>query len=105
MSSFSCYSIFVWFANERKDRNFRGLNGTILPSRTKDIDDVDISTGSVGLGVTTGFIINTGLHQTKSFNHYSVQNDCFGWDAEPDEEYLRMPSRSWKHNQEMFQDN
>lgn len=32
--------------------NFRGLHGVqSYPSRTKDIDDVDFSTGSVGLGV------------------------------------------------------
>ena len=33
-------------------QNFRGYKGTqSYPSRTKDIDDVDFSTGSVGLGV------------------------------------------------------
>ena len=32
--------------------NFRGLKGVqSYPSRTKDVDDVDFSTGSVGLGV------------------------------------------------------
>ncbi|MEM9270873.1 MAG: 1-deoxy-D-xylulose-5-phosphate synthase N-terminal domain-containing protein, partial [Pseudomonadota bacterium] len=32
--------------------NFRGLGGVqSYPSRTKDVDDVDFSTGSVGLGV------------------------------------------------------
>jgi pyruvate dehydrogenase E1 component len=35
-----------------KLRNFRGLKGAqSYPSRTKDTDDVDFSTGSVGLGV------------------------------------------------------
>lgn len=35
--------------------NFRGFGGAqSYPSRTKDIDDVDFSTGSVGLGVRTG---------------------------------------------------
>lgn len=35
-----------------KLENFRGLKGAqSYPSRTKDIDDVDFSTGSVGLGV------------------------------------------------------
>ena len=39
-------------------KNFRGFGGAqSYPSRTKDIDDVDISTGSVGLGVAmTSFI-------------------------------------------------
>jgi pyruvate dehydrogenase E1 component len=38
-------------------RNFRGFGGAqSYPSRTKDKDDVDLSTGSVGLGVAaTGF--------------------------------------------------
>jgi len=35
-----------------KMQNFRGLGGVqSYPSRTKDVDDVDYSTGSVGLGV------------------------------------------------------
>lgn len=35
-----------------KMRNFRGFKGVqSYPSRTKDVDDVDFSTGSVGLGV------------------------------------------------------
>jgi len=35
-----------------KMKNFRGFGGVqSYPSRTKDIDDVDFSTGSVGLGV------------------------------------------------------
>lgn len=40
-----------------KLQNFRGFGGTqSYPSRTKDKDDVDFSTGSVGLGVAvTGF--------------------------------------------------
>ncbi len=35
-----------------KMQNFRGFGGVqSYPSRTKDVDDVDFSTGSVGLGV------------------------------------------------------
>ena len=40
--------------NQSKEnlQNFRGLGGAqSYPSRTKDVDDVDFSTGSVGLGV------------------------------------------------------
>ena len=38
--------------DEEKLRNFRGFHGAqSYPSRTKDVDDVDFSTGSVGLGV------------------------------------------------------
>ncbi|WP_170446153.1 1-deoxy-D-xylulose-5-phosphate synthase N-terminal domain-containing protein [Ruegeria arenilitoris] len=37
-----------------KMENFRGFGGVqSYPSRTKDVDDVDFSTGSVGLGVAT----------------------------------------------------
>ncbi len=38
--------------NLEKMKNFRGFGGVqSYPSRTKDVDDVDFSTGSVGLGV------------------------------------------------------
>ena len=38
--------------SREKMENFRGLGGVqSYPSRTKDVDDVDFSTGSVGLGV------------------------------------------------------
>ncbi len=38
--------------SREKFENFRGLGGVqSYPSRTKDVDDVDFSTGSVGLGV------------------------------------------------------
>ncbi len=38
--------------NREKMENFRGFKGVqSYPSRTKDVDDVDFSTGSVGLGV------------------------------------------------------
>src|SRR5688572_2078566 len=37
---------------QEKLQNFRGYKGAqSYPSRTKDVDDVDFSTGSVGLGV------------------------------------------------------
>ena len=38
--------------SRKKMENFRGFSGVqSYPSRTKDVDDVDFSTGSVGLGV------------------------------------------------------
>ncbi|MEM1076025.1 MAG: transketolase, partial [Pseudomonadota bacterium] len=38
--------------SDEKMKNFRGFGGVqSYPSRTKDVDDVDFSTGSVGLGV------------------------------------------------------
>ena len=48
------HAIQYLFGNQtlEKLQNFRGYNGAqSYPSRTKDVDDVDFSTGSVGLGV------------------------------------------------------
>jgi pyruvate dehydrogenase E1 component len=53
------HAIQYLLGNQRLDKlqNFRAFGGAqSYPSRTKDKDDVDFSTGSVGLGVaTTGF--------------------------------------------------
>ena len=48
------HAIQYLLGNQTRDKleNFRGYKGAqSYPSRTKDIDDVDFSTGSVGLGV------------------------------------------------------
>jgi len=48
------HAIQYLLGNQTRERleNFRALGGAqSYPSRTKDVDDVDISTGSVGLGV------------------------------------------------------
>jgi pyruvate dehydrogenase E1 component len=48
------HAIQYLFGHQTRDKleNFRGYKGAqSYPSRTKDIDDVDFSTGSVGLGV------------------------------------------------------
>ncbi len=48
------HAIQYLIGNQTRERleNFRGFGGAqSYPSRTKDIDDVDFSTGSVGLGV------------------------------------------------------
>lgn len=48
------HAIQYLFGNQTRERleNFRGFGGAqSYPSRTKDVDDVDFSTGSVGLGV------------------------------------------------------
>jgi pyruvate dehydrogenase E1 component len=48
------HAIQYLFGNQTRDNleNFRGFKGAqSYPSRTKDVDDVDFSTGSVGLGV------------------------------------------------------
>src|ERR1700745_902838 len=48
------HAIQYLFGHQSRDKleHFRGLGGAqSYPSRTKDVDDVDFSTGSVGLGV------------------------------------------------------
>jgi pyruvate dehydrogenase E1 component len=48
------HAIQYLLGNQTRDKleNFRGFGGAqSYPSRTKDVDDVDFSTGSVGLGV------------------------------------------------------
>ncbi|MBV8764783.1 MAG: transketolase [Hyphomicrobiales bacterium] len=48
------HAIQYLFGNQTREniQNFRGYKGAqSYPSRTKDVDDVDFSTGSVGLGV------------------------------------------------------
>jgi pyruvate dehydrogenase E1 component len=48
------HAIQYLFGNQTREKleNFRGFGGAqSYPSRTKDVDDVDFSTGSVGLGV------------------------------------------------------
>ncbi|MGA9952990.1 MAG: transketolase, partial [Bradyrhizobium sp.] len=48
------HAIQYLFGHQTREKleNFRGFKGAqSYPSRTKDVDDVDISTGSVGLGV------------------------------------------------------
>src|SRR5205814_5500169 len=48
------HAIQYLFGHQTQDKleRFRGLDGAqSYPSRTKDVDDVDFSTGSVGLGV------------------------------------------------------
>ncbi|AGI67594.1 transketolase family protein [Octadecabacter antarcticus 307] len=49
---FHAIQYFMGNQTREKMENFRGFGGVqSYPSRTKDIDDVDFSTGSVGLGV------------------------------------------------------
>ncbi len=62
---------------QRALESFRGLGGAqSYPSRTKDTDDVDFSTGSVGLGV--GVTLFASLVQD-----YARLHDMMGPDAEP----------------------
>ncbi len=68
------HAIQYLMGNQTREKmeNFRGFGGVqSYPSRTKDIDDVDFSTGSVGLGVAiTSFAsIVQDYIQAKSWGH------------------------------------
>ena len=87
-----------------KIENFRGFGGAqSYPSRTKDIDDVDISTGSVGLGVAmTSFI---SLIQDYIARKQFYKNKPLGrmialvGDAELDEgNVYECLQEGWKHD-------
>ena len=87
-----------------KIQNFRGYNGAqSYPSRTKDIDDVDISTGSVGLGVAmTSFLSLTQDYiRKKKFNKYQNKGKMIALvgDAELDEGNIyECLQEGWKHD-------
>jgi pyruvate dehydrogenase E1 component len=85
-------------------KNFRGFGGAqSYPSRTKDIDEVDFSTGSVGLGVgitafasmVQDFISTKKWHQNK---HTGRMVALVG-DAELDEGNIyETLQEGWKHD-------
>lgn len=87
-----------------KIQNFRGFNGAqSYPSRTKDMDDVDISTGSVGLGVAmTSFLSLTQDYiRKKKFNKYQNKGKMIALvgDAELDEGNIyECLQEGWKHD-------
>jgi pyruvate dehydrogenase E1 component len=72
------HAIQYLFGNQtlEKLQNFRGFGGAqSYPSRTKDIDDVDFSTGSVGLGVAVTAFASLIQDYIKARN----------WNSGPDE--------------------
>ncbi len=87
-----------------KLKNFRGYGGTqSYPSRTKDVDDVDFSTGSVGLGV--GLTAFASLVQDYVKGHGWAQQRPDGrmialvGDAELDEgNVYECLQEGWKHD-------
>ena len=84
--------------------NFRGFGGAqSYPSRTKDIDDVDISTGSVGLGVAmTSFVsLIQDYVSRKQFGKKIPQGRMIALvgDAELDEgNVYECLQEGWKHD-------
>jgi len=85
-------------------QNFRGFGGAqSYPSRTKDVDDVDISTGSVGLGVAmTSFISLTQDYiENKAFGKNLTKGRMIALvgDAELDEGNIyECLQEGWKHD-------
>ena len=85
--------------------NFRGLGGAqSYPSRTKDVDDVDFSTGSVGLGVAiTAFasIVQDYLHAKPGLRPDASEGRMVALvgDAELDEGNIyEALQEGWKHD-------
>src|SRR3954454_24467207 len=86
-----------------KLQNFRGYKGAqSYPSRTKDVDDVDFSTGSVGLGVAQTLF--SSLVQDYVFAHGWIKGRAEGrmvsliGDAEMDEGNIyEALIEGWKH--------
>ena len=89
---------------QEKLENFRGYGGTqSYPSRTKDIDDVDFSTGSVGLGVAiTAFssLVQDYIAARKWKNAPDLgRMIALVGDAELDEGNIyECLQEGWKHN-------
>ena len=98
------HAIQYLFGKQDKEHlaRFRALGGAqSYPSRTKDVDDVDFSTGSVGLGVAmTSFaaLIQDYL-EAHSWRKSRSKMVCVLGDAELDEGNIyEALLEGWKHN-------
>src|ERR1700757_3462960 len=86
-----------------KLENFRGFKGAqSYPSRTKDVDDVDFSTGSVGLGVAQTLFASLVQDYVKSHGWAKDRRDgrmiALVGDAEMDEgNIFEALLEGWKH--------
>ena len=100
------HAIQYLLGNQSQDQleRFRGFGGAqSYPSRTKDLDDVDFSTGSVGLGVAmTSFAsLVQDYVRLKRFGNESQQGRMIAvaGDAEFDEGNLfEALVEAWKHD-------
>ena len=100
------HAIQYLLGNQTREKleNFRGLEGAqSYPSRTKDTDDVDFSTGSVGLGVAQTLFASLVQDYVKA--HGMMQDRPEGrmiaivGDAELDEGNIHEALiEGWKHN-------
>jgi pyruvate dehydrogenase E1 component len=99
------HAIQYLFGNQTRDKleNFRGYKGAqSYPSRTKDIDDVDFSTGSVGLGVAqtlfASLVQDYLIEKNQLGDHPEGRMISLVGDAEMDEgNIFEALLEGWKH--------
>ncbi|HYP58003.1 MAG TPA: transketolase, partial [Beijerinckia sp.] len=99
------HAIQYLFGHQTRERleNFRGYKGAqSYPSRTKDVDDVDFSTGSVGLGVAQTLFSSLAQDYVKARGWAPNQPEgrmiALMGDAEMDEgNIFEALLEGWKH--------
>jgi pyruvate dehydrogenase E1 component len=99
------HAIQYLFDRQTRDKleNFRGLKGAqSYPSRTKDTDDVDFSTGSVGLGVAQTLFASLVQDYVKAHGGMKGRREgrmiALVGDAEMDEgNIFEALAEGWKH--------
>jgi pyruvate dehydrogenase E1 component len=99
------HAIQYLFGRQTRDKleNFRGYKGAqSYPSRTKDTDDVDFSTGSVGLGVAQTLFASLVQDYVKSHGWAKDRREgrmiALVGDAEMDEgNIFEALAEGWKH--------
>ncbi|MGA7808644.1 transketolase [Bradyrhizobium sp.] len=99
------HAIQYLFGRQTRDRleNFRGFTGAqSYPSRTKDTDDVDFSTGSVGLGVAQTLFASLVQDYVKAHGWMKQRREgrmiALVGDAEMDEgNIFEALLEGWKH--------
>jgi pyruvate dehydrogenase E1 component len=99
------HAIQYLFGRQNRDKleNFRGYKGAqSYPSRTKDTDDVDFSTGSVGLGVAQTLFASLVQDYVKAHGWMKDRREgrmiALVGDAEMDEgNIFEALAEGWKH--------
>lgn len=99
------HAIQYLFGRQTREKleNFRGFKGAqSYPSRTKDVDDVDFSTGSVGLGVAQTLFASLVQDYVKAHGWMKDRREgrmiALVGDAEMDEgNIFEALAEGWKH--------
>lgn len=99
------HAIQYLFGRQSREKleNFRGFKGAqSYPSRTKDVDDVDFSTGSVGLGVAQTLFSSLVQDYVKAHGWMKDRREgrmiALVGDAEMDEgNIFEALAEGWKH--------